>query len=74
MPFINIKMAQGRSREQKQELAEAVTREAVRILDVQPEWVTVIIDEYPRDNWATAGQLHSIKYGNGFGKQGVEEK
>jgi 4-oxalocrotonate tautomerase len=73
MPFINIKIAEGRTREKKQELVESLTREAVRILDVKAEWVTVVIDEYPRENWATAGQLHSIKYGQGFGKQGVEE-
>jgi 4-oxalocrotonate tautomerase len=72
MPFINVKMAQGRSREKKQELVEALTREAVRILDVRPEWVTVVIDEYTRENWATAGQLHIIKYGPGHGKEGTE--
>ena len=71
MPFINVKMAKGRTTEKKQELVEALTRVAVDILDVQAEWVTVIIDEYPRENWATAGQLHAIKYGVGFGKQGV---
>ena len=70
MPFINIKMALGRTLEQKQELAEAITKEVVKILDVEPEWVTIVIDEYPRDNWATGGQIHSIKYGKGFGKQG----
>jgi 4-oxalocrotonate tautomerase len=73
MPFINVKMAEGRTLEQKKELAEALTREAVKILDVKPEWVTVVIDEYSRENWATAGQLHSIKYGEGFGKQGTEK-
>lgn len=36
--------------EQKQELAADLTREVVRILDVKPEWITVIIDEYPRNN------------------------
>jgi len=73
MPFINVKMAEGRTLEQKKELAEALTREAVKILDVKPEWVTVVIDEYSRENWATAGQLHSIIYGEGFGKQGTEK-
>ena len=52
---------------------QALTREFVRILDVKAEWVTVVIDEYTRENWATAGQLHIIKYGEGFGKQGVEK-
>lgn len=43
-------MAAGRTVEQKQELAADLTREVVRILDVKPEWITVIIDEYPRNN------------------------
>ena len=73
MPFINVKMVEGRTLAQKKELAEALTREVVKILDVKPEWVTVVIDEYPRENWATAGQLHAVKYGEGFGKQGTEK-
>ncbi|NMB46572.1 MAG: 4-oxalocrotonate tautomerase family protein [Firmicutes bacterium] len=72
MPFINIKMAHGRSAEQKQQLVEAITREVARTLDVDMDWITVVIDEYPRDNWATGGQLHSVKYGDGFGRQGTK--
>ncbi len=71
MPFINLKMAAGRTIEQKRELAAALTNEVVRILDVKPEWVTVVIDEYPRENWATAGELHADKFGPGCGKQGT---
>lgn len=73
MPFISVKMAEGRTTEKKRELAEALNRVTVSILDVKADWVTIVIDEYPRENWATAGQLHSVKYGEGFGKQGVEE-
>lgn len=73
MPLINIKMTAGRTTEQKQELVETLTREVVKILDVEPDWVTVIIDEYSRSDWATAGQLHAIKYGEGFGKKGTTE-
>lgn len=61
MPIIDVKMIQGRTTEQKQQLAVAITQDVVRILDVQPESVTVIIDEYSRDNWASSGQLYSIK-------------
>jgi len=73
MPIINLKMAKGRSPKQKQQFVKAVTECAVKYLDVQPEWVNIIIDEYDRDNWATNGQLHSIKYGQGYGKDGVDE-
>lgn len=74
MPVINVKMASGRSQEIKQELVAALTREAARILDVEPEWITIIIDEYPRDNWASGGELHAVKFGQGFGRQGTREK
>jgi len=70
MPIISIKMAKGRSLETKQEFVDILTKEAVRLLDVQPEWVTVIFEEYERENWASGGQLHAIKYGDGFGKTG----
>ncbi len=58
MPIINVKMIAGRSTEQKRELAEVLTRETVRILNVKPEVVELVIDEYPRDNWASAGKLY----------------
>jgi 4-oxalocrotonate tautomerase len=72
MPIITVKLAKGRTSEQKQQFVEAVTREAAKSLSVKEEWVTVLFDEYERENWATNGQLHSIKFGEGFGKQGTE--
>jgi 4-oxalocrotonate tautomerase len=71
MPVINVKMAAGRSQETKQELVAALTREAAGILEIKPEWITIIIDEYPRDNWASGGELHALKFGPGFGRQGT---
>ncbi|OIJ20154.1 4-oxalocrotonate tautomerase [Anaerobacillus alkalidiazotrophicus] len=72
MPIITVKIAKGRTLEQKQEFVQAITNEAVKTLNVKKEWITVLFDEYERDNWATDGQLHSIKFGEGFGKQGTE--
>ncbi len=63
MPIITVKLAKGRSIAQKRQLAEAFTAAAVRILAVQPEWVTIVIDEYDRENWASAGELHADKFG-----------
>ncbi|HBQ26294.1 MAG TPA: 4-oxalocrotonate tautomerase [Syntrophomonas sp.] len=71
MPIINVQMIAGRSQEKKQELVAVLTRETARILDVEPDWVTVVINEYTRDNWASGGELHSIKLGEGFGRQGT---
>ncbi|MFD2212620.1 tautomerase family protein [Metabacillus endolithicus] len=68
MPIITIKLAKGRSVKQKQQFVESVTKEAAKHLNVKEEWVTVLFDEYERENWASNGQLHSIKFGEGFGK------
>ena len=71
MPIVNLKMAKGRTEKQKQEFVERVTLLAVETLGVKAEWVTVTIDEYERENWASNGTLHSIKFGEGFGKDGT---
>ncbi|MGY3316760.1 tautomerase family protein [Peribacillus asahii] len=72
MPIITVKLAKGRTSEQKQQFVEVITKEAVNSLNVKEEWVTVIFDEYERENWASNGQLHSLKFGDGFGKKGIE--
>lgn len=74
MPIINIMMARGRTLAQKRELAAVIPRETARILEVEPEWVNLIIEEYPRENWASAGQLHIDKYGPGCGRQGSSDQ
>lgn len=71
MPIISIKLAKGRTTEQKQNFAAAVTKEAAKHLNVKEEWITVLFDEYDRSNWASNGELHTLKYGEGFGKEGT---
>jgi len=50
-------------------LVKAITDAVASSIDVKPEWVTVLIEEYERENWATGGDLHSDKFGPGFGRQ-----
>jgi 4-oxalocrotonate tautomerase len=50
-------MLEGRTVEQKRQLAEAITRVMVDIAKTKPEAVTIVIDDYPRTNWAKAGKL-----------------
>ncbi|MFQ5658127.1 MAG: 4-oxalocrotonate tautomerase [Candidatus Methylomirabilales bacterium] len=59
MPVVHIHMLEGRSVEQKKQLAEAITAAFVNIANAKPEAVTVVIDDYPRTNWAKAGRLMS---------------
>lgn len=72
MPIITVKLAKGRTIKQKQQFAEVITQEAANSFNVKEEWVTVLFEEYERENWASNGQLHSLKFGEGFGKQGVK--
>lgn len=71
MPIITIKLARGRSIEQKRQLVRALTAAAVQTLEVKPEWVSIVIDDYDRENWATGGELHADKFGPGFGSKGT---
>lgn len=68
MPVVTIKIAKGRTTDQKRQLARAVTDAVAATIDVRPEWVTVLIEEFERENWATGGELHIDKLGPGHGK------
>lgn len=56
MPIVSISMYPGRTKEQKDEFAKAVTEAAVKILKTQPEHVIVVYEEKPRENWFMAGK------------------
>ncbi len=59
MPFIHVRLFEGRSVDQKREFSEAVTREAARILKCSPEAVDIVFDDVKNTDWATAGRLAS---------------
>ena len=61
MPLVILKMLQGRSVEQKRELARALTEVVVKHAGTTQEQVDVIIEDYPRENWAKGGTLMSDK-------------
>lgn len=69
MPIITVKIAKERNLKTKRGFAKAVTDLAVKILDVKSEWVTILFEEFERENWATDGLLHSDKFGKGCGKK-----
>lgn len=57
MPFVSIKIAKGRSLEQKRDLVRSVTEAISTSINVQPEKVWIQIDEFEPDNFATHGRL-----------------
>ena len=59
MPVITVNMLEGRSREQKSDLVEAITTAMVEICKAKPEGIAVVIQEVPRENWGQGGILVS---------------
>jgi 4-oxalocrotonate tautomerase len=57
MPRLIVQQIEGRSVEQKRELARRLTDAVVDILNVDPETVTVFIEEVPPENFARGGVL-----------------
>jgi 4-oxalocrotonate tautomerase len=64
MPVVIVKLGKERTVQQKRKLVKAITDDVVDILEVKPEWVYVLIEELGRENWASAGELHSDKFGS----------
>ncbi|GFN40464.1 MAG: 4-oxalocrotonate tautomerase family protein [Nitrosopumilaceae archaeon] len=55
MPLITVSMYPGRSQQQKNDFAKAVTKSAVEILNTKENHVIVVFDENPKENWFMAG-------------------
>lgn len=59
MPMIRVEMFPGRTSEQKQMFAAAVTEKFVEICGGTRQSVQIVFTEVARDDWATAGWLSS---------------
>ena len=55
MPLITISMYPGRTQQQKDDFAKAVTKSAVEILKTKEQDVIVVFKENPKGNWFLAG-------------------
>ncbi len=62
MPIIKVEMLEGRSREKKAELVEALSRELQRVCGGSLDAIYVVIDEVKKENWGVGGKLLSEKY------------
>lgn len=56
MPFVSVKLLQGRTTEQKQELARRITEDVVEVLKTSAESVWVTFEELPPADWTVAGK------------------
>ena len=57
MPYVNIKITSGATRDQKTHIVSDVTDSLVRVLGKQPEHIHIVIDEVAEENWGYAGML-----------------
>ncbi|MCL6107182.1 MAG: 4-oxalocrotonate tautomerase family protein [Actinobacteria bacterium] len=57
MPFIEVKLYEGRSQEQKQELVNRITEAFVEIAGTPKEHVWIVFRDVPRDQWGMGGKL-----------------
>lgn len=55
MPIITVAMFSGRTQREKDRLAEAITEDVVKILNIPKTDVIVVIQESPHGNWYSSG-------------------
>jgi len=56
MPLIKVEMYPGRTQQQKEDFAKAITKSAVEILKTKENHVIVVFDENPKENWYMSGK------------------
>ncbi|WP_409290733.1 2-hydroxymuconate tautomerase [Peribacillus sp. SCS-37] len=56
MPYITVKMLEGRSEDQKKALVEKVTEAVIETTGASKEKVVVFIEEMPKNHYAVAGK------------------
>jgi len=61
MPVVKIELLEGRSLEQKREMATKITDIVSEVGKTAKENIFVVFDEYPKTNWAVGGTLYSDK-------------
>jgi 4-oxalocrotonate tautomerase family enzyme len=57
MPYANVQITRGATRDQKAELVRDITGSLVRVLGKDPEHTHVVIQEIDEGDWGFAGVL-----------------
>ncbi|CEE03153.1 2-hydroxymuconate tautomerase [Caldifermentibacillus hisashii] len=61
MPYVTVKMLEGRTDEQKKALVDKVTEAVVETTGASVDKVVVFIEEMKKNHYAVAGKLESEK-------------
>lgn len=59
MPYINVQITRGATREQKERIVREITRTLQETLGKKPEHTHVVIHQVDEDDWGYAGMLTS---------------
>jgi 4-oxalocrotonate tautomerase len=57
MPYVNVQITRGATREQKAELVRDINDSLVRVLGKRPEHIHIVIQEIAEEDWGFAGLL-----------------
>jgi 4-oxalocrotonate tautomerase len=57
MPYVNLQITRGASREQKARIVREFTRTLVEVLGKDPQNTHIVIQEIDRGDWGHAGAL-----------------
>jgi 4-oxalocrotonate tautomerase len=61
MPYVEVHYLEGRTEEQVEQLAKAITDAVVKIFKVEKDSVWIEFDEMPKTHFASGGVLRSKK-------------
>ena len=59
MPYVRVEITDGATREQKLAVVKGITDVLVKVLNKNPEYTFVVIDEVDSDNWGHKSVLVS---------------
>lgn len=57
MPYVNVQITRGATREQKAEIVRDITATLMRVLGKRPEHTHVVLQEIADEDWGYAGLL-----------------
>jgi 4-oxalocrotonate tautomerase len=57
MPYVNLQVTKGVTREQKAQLVKDITQSLVTVLAKKPEHIHIVIQEINEEDWGYAGLL-----------------
>lgn len=57
MPYINVQITKGATREDKARIVREMTDTLINTLGKKPEHIHIVIDEVDDENWGYAGML-----------------